>query len=151
MSLKEQILKDVVNGVKGKDKNLLKTLRFLQAAIKNKEIEMRPDALKDQDVVTVIKKQVKQIQESVDFYKKAEGYQAQAEEEEYNLSVLRGYLPKQVSEEKLKTIVQEVIKELKPESMKDMGSVMKAAMAKAKGGADAKLLSQMIRDQLQNL
>ncbi len=151
MSLKEKILKDLVNGVKSKDKKLLKSLRFLQSAIKNKEIELRPKDLNDEDIIAVIKKQVKQIQESIGFYKKAEGYKAQAEEEEYNLSVLRGYLPEQISEEKLKAIVQEVIKELKPTSMKDMGSVMKASMAKTKGGADAKLLSQMVKSQLQNL
>ncbi len=151
MSAQEKILKDIKSSVKNKEKKVLKVLRFLQAAIKNKEIELRPNPLKDEDVLAVIKKQVKQIQESIECYKKAEGHQEQVEEEEYNLSVVRKYLPEQISEEKIKSIVQEVINELKPESMKDMGSVMKASMAKAKGGADAKLLSQIVRDHLQNL
>ncbi|MGI9548740.1 MAG: GatB/YqeY domain-containing protein [Bdellovibrionales bacterium] len=151
MSLKEQILKDLKEGLKNQDKKLLKALRFLQASIKNKEIEMRPKPLKEEDVLAVLKKQVKQVQESIEGYKQSEEHKAQAEEEEYNLAVLKRYLPEQLSSDQLKTLVEKVIQELKPSSMKEMGSVMKACMEKAKGGADAKLLSQMIRDHLQKL
>ena len=150
MSLKEKILNNLNVAIKGQDKKKLKVLRLLQSAIKNKEIELRPNPIKDEDVLSVIKKQTKQVQESLEAFQKA-GYKEQSEEEEYNLSVLKEYLPEELSEDKIKTIVQEVIKESKAQSLKDMGQVMKLAMAKAKGGADGKLLSQIVKDLLQKI
>ena len=150
MSLKEKIANDLKAGLKNQDKALVKTLRLLQAAVKNKEIERRPDPIREEDVLETIRKQIKQSKESLDSYKKAD-YRQQAEEEEYSLSVFQSYLPKAMSEEELKPLIQEVIFELKPESPKDMGRVMKEALARSKGAADGKLLSQLVRERLQNL
>ena len=150
MSLRDQILKNMESAMKDRDMPRVKVLRFLNSAIKNKEIDLRPEPLTEDHIIGVLKKQIKQINESLEHYKKA-GYTKQAGEEEFQLSVLESYLPKALSEEELGEIVSQVISELKARSLKDMGSVMKASMAKAKGSADGKLLSQIVRGELSKL
>ena len=150
MLLKDQIAKSMKDSMKEKDMARVKVLRFLNSAIKNKEIELRPESLTDHHIVGVLQKQIKQIKESLEHYKKA-GYRDQASEEEFQLSVLESYLPKSLSEKELKQIVSQVIAELKPQSLKDMGSVMKTTMAKARGLVDGKLLSQIVREELSKL
>lgn len=150
MSLKEQILKEMSASMKLKDMEKLKVLRFANSAIKNKEIELRPKALTDEHVFSVLKKQIKQIKESLEYYKKA-GYSDRVKAEEFQLSVLQSYLPTALSSEDLKKMVLEVIAETQAGSIKDMGSVMKGVMAKAKGSADGKILSQIVREELSNL
>ena len=150
MSLKEQILKDLSASMKKRDKDRVKVLRFLQSSVKNKEIELRPESLTDSHVVAVLKKQIKQGKESLEHYKKAD-YKKQASEEEFQLSVLESYLPKALSLEELTQIVNQVILEIKAQSLKDMGPVMKAALDKAKGFADGKVLSQIVREKLSKL
>lgn len=136
--------------MKGRDMARLKVLRFLRSAIKNKEIELRPKPLIDEHVIGVIKKQIKQSQESLEHYKKAD-YKNQVKEEEFQLSVLESYLPQALSKEETKKIVQQTIAKIKAQSLKDMGNVMKAVMAKAKGAIDGKMLSQIVREELSKL
>lgn len=150
MSLRDQILKNMESAMKERDMARVKVLRFLNSAIKNKEIELRPHPLTDDHVIGVLKKQLKQGRESLEHYKKAD-YQDQAKEEEFQLSVLQSYLPKALSKEETAKIVQQSIVEIKAQSLKDMGAVMKAVMAKAKGSADGKLLSQIVREELSKL
>lgn len=150
MSLKEQIIKNLETAMKNRDKAHVKVLRFLKSAIKNKEIELRPDPLTDDHIVGVIKKQIKQAKESLEHYKEAD-YKEQASEEEFQLSVLESYLPQPLSREKLTQIVSHVIIEVKAQSIKDMGSVMKAVLAKTKGSADGKTLSHIVREKLSKL
>ena len=150
MSLKEQISKDLTTCMKKRDLPRVKTLRFLQAAIKNKMIELRPEPLKDEHIVGILKKQSKQLKESLEYYKKA-GYKDQIDEDEFQLSVLKSYLPKTLSEDELKKIVCKEISHLKAQSLKDMGSVMKAVMTKAKGSADGSMLSQIVREELSKI
>ena len=148
-SLREKIADDLKAGLKSRNKPLVKALRMLQAAIKNKEIELRPEPVRDGDILDTVKKQVKQSRESLEAYEKAD-YKQQAEEERYSLSALQSYLPKALSEEELQSLIQNVISELKAESLKDMGRVMKEAMVRAKGAADGKRLSGLVRERLQN-
>ncbi len=150
MSLKNQIAKNMESAMKARDSARVKVLRFLYSAIKNKEIEIRPDPLADNHILGVLKKQIKQIKESLEHYKKA-GYKQRAEEEEFQLSVLESYLPRQISEEQLRQIVHQAIAELKAQSIKDMGAVMKRAMAKAQGSADGKMLAEIARHELSKL
>ena len=150
MSLKNQILNNMKSSMKDRDVARVKVLRFLNSAIKNKEIELRPESLSDDHIVGVIRKQIKQIKESLEHYKTA-GYKEQASEGEFQLSVLESYLPKALSDGELTKIVKQVIAELKARSPKDMGSVMKAVMAKAKGSADGKQLSQIVCEELAKL
>ena len=150
MSLKEKILKELAVSMKQKNKEKVKVLRFASSAIKNKEIEIRPKDLTDEHVISVLKKQIKQIKESLEHYNKA-GYSDQIKEEEFQLSVLQSYLPAALSVEDLKKAIHEVIAETQAVSIKDMGVVMKGVMAKTKGSADGQMLSQMVREELSHL
>ena len=150
MSLKEKILKELSSSMKQRDSARVKVLRFLSSAVKNKEIEIRPKDLTDEHVISVLKKQIKQVKESLEHYKKAD-YKDQVKEEEFQLSVLQSYLPESLSSEELKKIVLEEIANNQASSIKDMGVVMKGVMTKTKGSADGKQLSQMVREELSNL
>ena len=150
MSLKDQIQKEVIQAVKSRDKERTGVLRFLQAAVKNKEIELRPDPIKEEQVQAVIQKQIKQVQESLECYQSA-NQQDKVEEEEYKLSVLQTFLPKPLSDEELEGYIEKAISELKPQSMKDMGKVMRWVMAQTKGAVEGKTLSEKVKSRLTSL
>ena len=150
MTLKEQILKDLADSMKKQDRDRVKVLRLLQSSVKNKEIELRPEPLTDSHIVDVLKKQLKQGKESLEHYKKLI-IRNKPVRKSFQLSVLESYLPKALSLEELTQIVNQVILEIKAQSLKDMGPVMKAALSKAKGFADGKILSQIVREKLSKL
>ncbi|MBT4761407.1 MAG: GatB/YqeY domain-containing protein [Bdellovibrionaceae bacterium] len=147
MSLKAQILTDIKNAMKAKEAEKLETLRFLNAAIKNKEIEVRPKEISDEDILTVIKKMAKQRKDSIEQFEKAQR-QDLADKEKSQLKFIENYLPEQLSKEQIEQFVNEAVSELKASSMKDMGAVMKAVTVKAKGAADNKLVSEAVRAKL---
>ncbi len=148
MNLKDKISNDLKASLKKGDRPLANALRLLQAAIKNREIERRPEPLREEDILGAIKKQAKISQESLEGYKKA-GYERQAAEEARSLSAIQAYLPKAMPESELKSLIQEVISELKAESLKDMGRVMQEALARSKGRAGGRELSALVRERLQ--
>ena len=148
MSLKEQIMADVKSAMKNKEQDKLTTLRFLHSAIKNREIEVRPNELQDSDVQAVIKKLVKQRKDSIEQYENA-GRQDLADKEKFELDVIQTYLPEALSEDQVKAAVQEAIKESGASSMKDMGKVMKLVGEKTQGNADMKMVSEIVKSQLQ--
>lgn len=148
MSLKEQMFADLKDAMRAKEAAKVATLRLLQAAIKNKEIEVRPNELTDKDVIAVLKKAAKQRKDSIEQYTKA-GRQDLADQETAELAVVDSYLPEQMSEEKVTAIVNEAIAEVGASTMKEMGAVMKVVQEKTKGSADNKLVSQIIKSQLQ--
>ena len=150
MSLKDQIQKEVVQAVKSRDKNRTGVLRFLQSAVKNKEIELRPNSIKEEEVRAVIQKQVKQVRESLECYQSA-NQKDKVAEEEYKLSVLQTFLPKPLSEKELEAVVEKAVSELQPRSMKDMGKVMQWVMAQTKGAVEGKTLSAKVKNRLQSL
>lgn len=133
--------------MRDKDQVRLDTIRFLQAAIKNKEIDSRPNPLTSDDVMAVIKKAVKQRKESIEQYQAA-NRQDLVDKENAELKVIEQYLPQQMSKEQIDAIVTQVIAELKASSIKDMGPVMKAVSAKTAGAADNKLVSEAIKSKL---
>lgn len=147
MSLKQQILDDTKTAMKAKDMDKVNTLRFLQSAVKNKEIEVRPNTLTDDDVISVLKKSAKQRQDSIEQFVKA-GRQDLADKEKSELTVIEGYLPQQMGADQIEAIVKDVIKEVGATSPKDMGTVMKAVQAKTQGSADNKLVSEIVKKQL---
>lgn len=138
---------DIKVAMKDKAAEKLSTLRFLHSAIKNKEIEVRPNLISDVDVVQVIQKSVKQRKESVDQYQKA-GRQDLADKELAEIKVLEAYMPSQMSEAEIKNIVAAAIKTVNATTVKDMGAVMKEVTAKTQGRADNKLVSQIVRSSL---
>jgi uncharacterized protein YqeY len=148
VSIQKQILDDVKAAMKARETEKLSTLRMLQSAIKNKEIEVRPNEVSDQDVTSVIKKMVKQRKEAAEQYSNA-GRTELAEKENAESKILEAYLPEQMSEEQVAKIVEEVIAATGASYMKDMGAVMKEVQAKTAGTADGKLISQIVKAKLQ--
>ncbi len=148
MSLKETIMVELKTAMKEKNADKLSCLRFLQAQIKNKEIENRPNEITDEDILQVIKKLVKQRKEGIDQFTDA-GRVDLADKEKAELAILETFLPEQMSEEQVTSLVESVIKELGATTMKDMGNVMKVVLEKSGGSADNKMVSQLVRKQLQ--
>lgn len=148
MGLKDQILADIKTAMKARDSQKLTTLRFVNAAFKNKEIDVRPNELTEADCLAVLKKLGKQHRDSIEQYQKAERADL-VEKEQAELAIVELYLPEQMSKEKIEEVVIEVIKETGATDMKQMGLVIKAVGEKTAGAADNKVVSQIVREKLQ--
>ena len=147
MELREKILADIKSAMVSKDTVKLNTLRFLNAQIKNKEIDSRPTPITGDDVMAVVKKLVKQRKESIDQFTAA-GRMDLADQESAELKVLEAYLPAQMSKEQIEILVMDVIAATGAKTIKDMGTVMKEAQARAAGSADGKMISEVIKSKL---
>jgi uncharacterized protein YqeY len=147
MEIRETITNDIKTAMREKDSLRLNTLRFLQSAIKNREIEMRPLPITSEDVLGVIKKLVKQRKESIEQYSAA-SRQDLVDQETSELKILETYLPAPMSREQILSLVDEVIAHLGAKSVKDMGPVMKEVIARSKGTADNKTVSELIKSKL---
>ncbi|MFK8137863.1 MAG: GatB/YqeY domain-containing protein [Bdellovibrionales bacterium] len=147
MSLKQQIMDDVKSAMRAKEQLKLSTLRMLQSAVKNKEIEVRPDEVSDQDIIQVVKKNIKQRKEAAEQFQAA-GRKELAEKETEEITILEVYLPAQLDEAAITKIVEEVIAATGASSMKDMGGVMKEVQVKTAGSADGKLVSSIVKAKL---
>jgi len=147
MALAEQIRKDITEAMKAKDSARLNALRMVQAAFKNREIELRPNAMPEDEYLGVIKKLVKQRKESIEQFGQA-GRQDLVDNETAELKLLETYMPAQLTREQIEKIVADVIATLGATSVKQMGQVMKEAQAKAGGQADNKVMSEIIKSKL---
>ncbi len=112
MSLRNRILDDIKTAMKARDQLRADTLRFLQSAVKYKEIEVRPNEIKDDDIMGVIKKLVKQRKESIEQFEKA-GRQELADKEKSELVIYETYLPKALDRAEVEKVVAAVIADLK--------------------------------------
>lgn len=146
MSLKETIAQQLGEATKAKDAVRMNTLRMLRAAIKNREVEVRAE-LEDGEIVRVIGSQIKQRKESIRQYEEG-GRTDLAKKEEAEQEILMAFMPEQMSEEEVAKVVLEVMDELDAKEMKDMGRVMKAAMAKFAGSADGKMVNEIVKRKL---
>jgi hypothetical protein len=145
--LEEKILDDYKNAMKDKDALKSSTLSFLRAELINVAIEKRKKALEDVDVITIIKKQIKQHQDSIEQFKKG-NRQDLADKETRELEILKSYLPAELPAEEIKKIIEEAITATGAEGMKDMGRVMKEVNAAISGRADGKLVSDLVKQRL---
>ena len=132
-----------------KDRDTVKasTVNFLRAQLKNVRIEKRSETLEDKDVVVVIKKQIKQRQDSIEQYEKG-GRKDLADKETAEMAILKSYLPEELSEQALQQFIEQAIRETGAQSMKDMGNVIKAVAAKAQGRADNRVVSELVKKAL---
>lgn len=146
MSLKETINEDMKNAMRSKDTALLGTIRLLQAAIKQKEVDERIE-LDDSTIIPIIEKMLKQRNDSIDAFKKAERADLVLKEE-FEVSVLKGYMPEQMNLSDVQSVIDDVIKEVGASSMKDMGPVMAKVKEKLAGKADMAAVSKIIKDKL---
>ena len=145
--LEDKILEDFKNAMKNKDALRVSTLSFLRAQLKNVAIDKKKDKLDDIDVIAVIKKQIKQRQDSIENFKTGNRLDL-AEKEQNESDILKLYLPQELSKEELEKIIAEVISATGANTMKDMGKVMKELTPKMAGRADNKLVSELIRAKL---
>ena len=147
MSLKEQIISDMTAAMKAKNPARTSTLRMVKAAITNREKEGGGE-LTDEDVQKLLRSQVKQRRDSVEQYQKA-NRQDLADKEQAEIAIIETYLPQAASQEEIDQAVAAAITDAGATSMKDMGAVMKAAMAKLAGkNADGKMVSESVKTKL---
>ena len=150
MSLKKQIEQKLNEALKAKDKNIYQTLRLVVSAIKDAEIASRTKDKKemsDSDLTAILKKMIKQRNESCEMYKKA-GRNELLDNETKEIEVISAFLPKQLSEEETKKICEEAIKSTGASSMKDMGKVMGVLKAKHADTLDFSKVSLIIKKLL---
>jgi uncharacterized protein YqeY len=150
MSLKNQIEEKLNKALKEKDKKIYPTLRLIVSAIKDTEIANRTKEKKeisDSDIMSILKKMIKQRNESCEVYKKA-GRSELLEIETKEMEVINTFLPKQISDEETKKICEDVVKSVGANSMKDMGKVMGALKSKYSDTLDFSKVSPLIKELL---
>ena len=150
MSLKQQISSKLNEALKAKDKNTYPTLRLIMSAIKDAEIAGRSKGQKevsDSDVTTILKKMIKQRNESCLIYKKA-GRSELLKNENREIEIINTFLPKQLSEEETKKICRDTVKAIGATSMKDMGKVMGALKSKHADTIDFSKVSLILKELL---
>lgn len=147
--MKDRILKDIVMSMKEKDKERLSVLRMVKGAIQLEEINKK-ETLKDEDVIGVLAKQIKTRKESIVEFEKG-NRQDLIDQTNREIAILEEYMPEQLSMEEVEKIIEEAFESVKPESMKDMGRIMKEVTPKLKGKADMSMVSTKIRTKLEEL
>ena len=150
MPLKNQIEEKLNKALKEKEKNIYPTLRLIVSAIKDAEIASRTKEKKDisdTDITAILKKMIKQRNESCEVYKKV-GRTELLNSEIQEIEVINTFLPKQLSDEETKKICEEVVKSIGAASMKDMGKVMGALKSKHSDTLDFSKVSPIIKELL---
>ena len=150
MSLKKQIEEKLNKALKEKDKNIYPTLRLIVSAVKDAEIANRTKEKKevaDGDIIAILKKMIKQRNESCEVYKKA-GRSELLDKETKEIEVINMFLPKQLNDQETKKICEEVVKSVGASSMKDMGKVMGALKDKYSDTLDFSKVSPIIKELL---
>ena len=144
--LKNQIIADMKSAMKAKDSATLKAVRMIVEAIKHKEVDTRED-LDDQGILAVIQKMVKQRKDSIDQFTQA-GRDDLVSVEEAELKVINLYMPKQLSENEIECVVDQVISQTGASGMQDMGKLMGVLKAELSGKADMGTVSNIIKSKL---
>ncbi len=146
--MKEKIKSDLKTAMFAKDELRISTLRLLLSALKNYEIEkgLGYEAT-DEDILTIISREIKKRKESIEFYKKGERLEM-AEKEEKELNILISYQPKQMSEEEIREIIKGAKETTNAINQSDMGKLMGVVMPQVKGKADGGLVSRIVREEL---
>lgn len=146
MSLQERLSEDLKDAMRQKDEIRRSTIRFVRAAIHNQEID-KGDALNDDEIIGVLSRMVRQHQESISEFKKADR-QDLVGKEEAELRIIRQYMPEQVSEEKLAELAREAISQTGASGPGDFGKVMGILMPQLRGRADGAQVSSVVRQLL---
>ena len=149
MSLEKKLLEDMKSAMKGGDKIRLETIRGVRAQIKNAQIE-KGGELNEEQIIQVLMSAAKKRKEAIEQYS-AGGRQDRADLEAQELKIIESYLPEQMGAEEIAGMVDETIREVEAVSIKDMGKVMGAIMAKVKGKADGNIVQKLVREKLAKL
>lgn len=143
MTLKEKFDSDFLNAYKTHDELRVSVLRMLKSSIKNAEIAQK-ETLSDQAIIAVIKKEIKQRNDSVESYQKV-GSNDAAQKETAEIKILEAYLPEQLNDEEINRIIKESIKNLDAKDIKDMGRVISDIMKNYGDKVDGKIVSNKVR------
>ena len=146
MSLIQDIEEGFKIALKTQDKQRLSALRMLRAALKNKEIDRR-GKLDDQEIISVIKGMIRQGKESVEQFEKG-GRMDLSEKEKAEIEIFSGFLPVQATPLEIEESIAQIILELKASGIKDMGKVMKTAMARLAGRAEGQTVQAIVKQRL---
>lgn len=144
--MRNQILEDLKQAMKDRDKVKLSVIRMVKSAMQMEELNKKRE-LKDDEIIDVISKQIKTRNDSIKEFKKG-GRDDLVKNTEEEIEILKTYLPKQLSDEELTDIIDKVFDDIKPSSSKDMGKVMKAITPIVKGKADMGKVSSIIKERL---
>jgi hypothetical protein len=148
MSLKDRIIGDLTAAMKAKDADRLSVLRMVKSNLMNRQIE-KGGELTDEEITKALQSLVKQRKDSIEQYTSA-GRTELAEKEQAEVRVIEEYLPQSASKEEIEAAVAAAVSETGASSMKEMGAVMKAALAKLQGKtADGRLVSETVKAKLQ--
>lgn len=150
MSLKDRIGEDIKTAMKAKDKIRLETVRSIKKAILEKEVALRPqgqDSLTEEQEIELLAQQAKQRRDSIEQFQQA-GREDLVTKETQELAIIETYLPKQLDEEELTTVLEEIIASVGANSPKDLGKVMGVVMKQLKGKADGKKIQEIVKSKL---
>lgn len=149
--IRDELKKQLIDAMKTKDDKKTATIRLINAAIKQKDIEVRPsgktDGIDDAAILSLMQSMIKQRKESIDMYTKG-GRNDLAAAEQSEIDIIQSFLPKQMSEEEIRSAIALVIAETGASSIKDMGKVMGALRGKYAGQMDFGLASGLIKNAL---
>jgi hypothetical protein len=146
MSLAEQLAQDFKNALKSKDEIRISCLRMLKASLKNEQVKKGKD-LSDEEIRGIVASLIRKGQEAAEEFKKG-NREDLAQKEEKEIAILYGYLPEQLGSPEIEATLKEIIDELSATGPKDLGKVMKAAMARMAGKAQGKEVNELARKLL---
>ncbi|MBR1718395.1 MAG: GatB/YqeY domain-containing protein [Bacilli bacterium] len=144
--MKERIVNDLKEAMKAQNKELLSVIRMVKGAISLEEINTKKE-LTDDEVISIIAKQIKTRKESIEEFKKG-GRQDLIDQTNREIEILSKYMPEQLSVEEVNKIIDDIFDLIKPSSMADMGKLMGLAKEKLNGRADMSYVSKTIREKL---
>ena len=145
--LEEKILNDYKEAMKAKESLKSSVLSFLRAEMLNLATAKSKAKLDDSEIISVIKKQIKQRQDSIEQFTSG-GRIEMAQKEQKEMEMLKAYLPPELSQDEIKKVIDDVVAATGASGMKDMGKVMKEVNAKVAAAADGKLVSELVRARL---
>ncbi|MCZ6556110.1 MAG: GatB/YqeY domain-containing protein [Candidatus Dadabacteria bacterium] len=148
MGLRELIPEDLKNALRNKNTFELSVLRMLQAALINKEIDKRKEALTDEDVISVVGTEIKKRRDAAREFEKVNRPDA-ADQEKAEIEILMKYMPQQMSEDEIRDAVKKAVEDTQAESMQDIGKVMKVLMPQVKGKADGSIVNKIVKEELE--
>ncbi len=145
--MRNQILEDLKTAMKNQDKERLSVIRMVKGSIQMAELNKKHE-LSDEEVIDVITKEIKSRKDSISEFEKG-GREDLIEKTQSEIDILKEYLPKQLTETEINQIIDKVFDEVKPESSKDMGKIMKVLTPQVKGKADMGLISKIVKEKIE--
>lgn len=147
--MREHILDDLKTAMKNQDKDTLRVIRMVKGSMQLEEIKLKHE-LNDDEVIAIISKEIKTRKESIKEFEKG-SRQDLIDETNKEIEILEKYLPEQLSEDEVNSIINEAFDKMSPKGMQDMGKIMGMVSPLVKGRADLGMVSSKIKEKLSNL